>query len=146
TPAHSMTDWEISQRHKLPLKQVINEHAKITNTNTELDGKKTLEAREQIVAWINKQNLLEKTEEIDQNIATAERTGAVIEPLPKLQWFVNVDKEFVLEHSEINGIKSGGKTTLKDILRKSVEGGQTQIMPEQFAKRYFHWVDNLRDW
>ncbi len=85
TPAHSKIDEEIGERHNLESKQVINEFAKIINTNTELDGKKVLEAREIIIEKLKENNLLIEEKEITQNVSTAERTGGIIEPLPKLQ-------------------------------------------------------------
>src|SRR3989344_2815591 len=137
TPAHSMADFDIAQRHNLPAPQVINEFAKMTDTAGSLiAGKKTKEAREIIVAWLTEQGLLEKTEAIDINLATAERSGGTIEPLPKLQWFVNVNKA-VAERS--------GKT-LKELMRDAVASGKIKILPERFEKTYFHWIDNLRDW
>ncbi len=146
TPAHSMTDWEIADRHNLPRPQVINEYAKMTVGGENLLGKKTTEAREVVVAWLRDEGLLEKEEEVNQNISTAERTGGIVEPLPKLQWFVDVNKEFELPHSNLTGISSGTKTTLKQIMRTTVESGQIKIMPDYFNKTYFHWIDNLRDW
>jgi valyl-tRNA synthetase len=80
TPAHSMIDYEIAQRHDLPMKQVINEYAKMM-VDGELNGKKTTEARALVVEWLKTEGLLEKEEEITQNISTAERTGGIIEPL-----------------------------------------------------------------
>ncbi|GAC1412771.1 MAG: valine--tRNA ligase [Candidatus Doudnabacteria bacterium] len=145
TPAHSIIDYEIAQRHNLPLKQIINEYAKMS-VEGELNGKKTSEAREIIIDWLKSQDLLQKEEEIIQNISTSERTGAVIEPLPKRQWFVAVNKEFTLEHSEINGIKDGDTVTLKKLMRHVVENGQINITPENYSRIYFHWIDNLRDW
>jgi valyl-tRNA synthetase len=146
TPAHSQIDWEIAQRHGLPLKQVINEYAKMTVGGENILGKKTTEAREVVVAWLKQENLLEKEEGVNQNISTAERTGGIVEPLPKLQWFIDVNKEFILPHSEISGIPSGSKTTLKVIMKNAVESGQIKIIPDHFEKTYFHWVNNLRDW
>jgi valyl-tRNA synthetase len=146
TPAHSTVDWDIAQRHNLPVKQVINEYGKMIVQTPELAGKKIAEAREIIVEWLKKENLLEKEEEIPQNLATAERTGGIIEPLPKKQWFVGVNKEFVLKHSNIKGIASGEKTTLKKMMRAVVENGDTKIIPDRFEKIYYHWIDNLRDW
>ena len=146
TPAHSMTDWEIADRHNLPRPQVINEYAKMTVGGENLFGKKTTEAREVIVQWLRDEGLLEKEEDVNQNISTAERTGGIIEPLPKLQWFVDVNKSFELPHSKLTGIESGTKTTFKEIMRKTVESGQIKIVPEYFDKTYFHWIDNLRDW
>ncbi|HYC83395.1 MAG TPA: valine--tRNA ligase [Candidatus Paceibacterota bacterium] len=146
TPAHSQIDWEIAQRHSLPEKQVINEYGKMAAGSPELDGKKTTEARAIIVEWLKSNNLLLEEKEIDQNVATAERTGAIIEPLPKLQWFIDVNKEFVIPYSNITGIPSGSATTLKKLMKAVVENGQIEIIPERFDKIYRHWIDNLRDW
>jgi valyl-tRNA synthetase len=146
TPAHSMIDWEIAERHDLPHPQVINEYAKMMIGDERILNKKATEAREVIVEWLHTEGLLEKEEEVTQNISTAERTGGIIEPLPKLQWFVAVNKEFILSESTIAGIPSGSKTTLKDIMRKTVENNQIRIIPDYFSKTYFHWIDNLRDW
>ena len=146
TPMHSMTDWEMADRHNLTKIQVINEYAKMSVGRENLLGKKTTEAREVIVEWLKSEGLLEKEESIKQNISTAERTGGVVEPLPKLQWFIGVNKKFILPHSEINGIKSGQETTLKEIMRNAVANDQIKIIPDFFSKTYFHWIDNLRDW
>lgn len=135
TPAHSMTDWDIAQRHGLAAPQVINEYARMTVDAEELHDKKVLEAREIVVSWLTREGLLEKEESVTQSVATAERTGGVIEPLPKLQWFIAVNKE----------IPGRGKT-LKELMREPVANGAITIIPDHFGKTYFHWIDNLRDW
>lgn len=135
TPAHSMTDWEIADRHDLPKLQVINEYAKMTVGDDRILGKKTTEARDIIVEWLRNEGLLENEQEISQNVSTAERTGGIIEPLPKLQWFIDVNKE----------IPGRGKS-LRDIMREPIANGDIKIIPEYFDKTYFHWIDNLRDW
>ncbi|HWH07323.1 MAG TPA: valine--tRNA ligase [Candidatus Paceibacterota bacterium] len=145
TPAHSQTDWEIADRHDLPRPQVINEYAKMM-VEGRLSGKKTTEARELVVEWLKNEGLLLKEEEITQNISTAERTGGIVEPLPKLQWFIAVNKEFTIPHSKIPGIASGSTTTLRDLMRAAVADAGIEIMPEHASKTYFHWVDTLRDW
>lgn len=136
TPAHSMIDWEIADRHDLPRPQVINEYAKMVTESELLSGKKVAEAREIVVSWLKDNNLLEKEEDVNQNIGTAERTGGVIEPLPKLQWFINVNKPIPARENK----------TLKEIMREAVAGGGVKIIPEYFDKTYFNWIDNLRDW
>lgn len=146
TPAHSAIDWDIAQRHGLPLVQVINEYAKMSVSDERLKGKKVGEAREVIVEWLRTEGLLEKEEEVVQNVATAERTGAVIEPMPKLQWFVGANKEFVLKHSKIKGMPSGSTVTLKQLMKTVVDNGEISILPDRFEKTYFQWIDNLRDW
>lgn len=159
TPAHSVVDWEMGKRHGLPLVQVIDERGHVDVPASILAqtqnrqwfeenvqgfyGKK---ARKAIIEALREEGLLEKEEEVEQNIATAERTGGIIEPLPKLQWWIDVNKPFTLEDSSIAGIESGQETTLKEIMRKAVSQGGVTILPERFTKTYFHWIDNLRDW
>ena len=137
TPAHSMIDWEMAQRHGLPLKQVINEYAKMTVGLEGIKDKKAAEAREAVVAWLKEEGLLEKEEEIDQNVSTAERTGGIVEPLPKLQWFVAVNKP-------IN--REGTTFTLKELMMRAAETDQIKFIPERFKDIYRHWIVNLRDW
>ena len=142
----SAIDWEIAQKNNLPLKQVINEFGKMIVGLDSIKGKKTAEAREAVVEWMKSEGLLEKEEEIEHNISLAERTGGVIEPLPKLQWFVAANKKFKIGESKIKGIKKGQEVTLKELMHAAVESGQTKMIPDRFEKVYFNWIDNLRDW
>jgi valyl-tRNA synthetase len=135
TPAHSNTDWEMADRHDLPRPQVINEYARMTVAGR-LAEKKVLEARDFVVLWLKSEELLEKEKTITQNVSTAERTGGIVEPLPKLQWFINVNKP----------IKERGDRTLKDLMREPFEKEEIKIIPNYFSKTYFHWIENLRDW
>ncbi len=146
TPAHSAVDWEIASKNHLPLIPIIDEHARMAVQNPELNGKKVAEAREIVVSWLHSQKLIEKEEEIEHNVATAERTGGIIEPLPKLQWFVNVSAKFKNKSEKINGVKKGQEVTLKELMLAAVKNGQIKIVPEHFKKSYYHWIENLHDW
>jgi len=146
TPAHSFVDFEMAQKNQLPVIPVINEFARMIVGGENLNGKKTTEAREIIVKWLEENNLLEKVEEFDQNISTAERTGGIIEPLPKTQWFINVNKTFKIKKSNLTNITDGQEVTLKEIMRVSVDSGQINILPDRFEKVYHNWINNLRDW
>lgn len=137
TPAHSLADFELGNKYKLNTVTVINEFAKMTDSAGHLvAGKKTKEAREIVVTWLTENKLLEKTDEIEINISTAERTGGIIEPIPKLQWFVDVNKK----------IKERGNKSLKELMLDPVRKKEIKIMPEHFEKVYFNWIENLRDW
>ncbi len=137
TPAHSAIDAEIAQRHSLPSIQVIDEYAKMMPHTGNIAGLKVIPAREKIAAWLKENNLLIKEEEVVQNLTTAERTGGIIEPLPKIQWFIAVNRPFV---------KNGKETTLKEIMLSAVNDKKIEIVPERFEKVYVHWINNLRDW
>jgi valyl-tRNA synthetase len=80
--------------------------------------------------------LLEKEEDITQNISTAERTGGIIEPLPKLQWFIDVNKP----------IEGARQQILKELMLEPVRSGKIAILPDHYDKTYYHWIENLRDW
>jgi len=118
----------------------------MTNAGERLEGKKTADAREEVVAWLREQDLLEKEEEVPQNIGTAERTGAIVEPLPKLQWWVDVEKPFAMQGSGIPGISKGDMVSLKEVMRKAVESKAVSITPDRFEHTYFQWINNLRPW
>jgi valyl-tRNA synthetase len=136
TPAHSMIDGEIAKRHNLPSRQVINEFGKIIKSG-DLNGVNIQDARERVVQWLRDEQLLEKEELIEHNVAKAQRSGGVIEVLPKRhQFFVDVNKP----------IKERGGKTLKELMREAVANKGVRIVPERFEKNYFHWIDNLRNW
>ncbi len=145
TPAHSQTDWEIADRHDLSRTQIINEYARMTVPGM-LANKKTSEAREMVITWLKEKGLLEGEESLTHNISTAERTGGIIEPLPKRQWFIDVKKKFTIQHSKIPGIKSNTSVSLKEIMLAAVKNGGIDIIPKYFSKTYFNWINNLRPW
>lgn len=146
TPAHSQVDFDIAETHSLEHEQIIDKYGKLLPIAGEFAGLKIKDVRDKIIAKLEEKGLVEKIEDYTHNIATAERTGGTIEPQIMTQWFVAVNKPFVLPHSNINGIESGKETTLKEIMQKAVSGGQVKILPDYFDKTYFHWIDNLRDW
>jgi valyl-tRNA synthetase len=147
TPSHSGIDYEIAKRHNLDIEQVIDERGILLPIAGQFAGQHIKKARPMIVEHLQTKGLIVKIDEgYTHNVATNERGGGVIEPQIKKQWFINVNKEFVLPHSEIPGIESGATVTLKEIMRKAVDQGGVKILPDRFEKIYFHWIDNLRDW
>jgi valyl-tRNA synthetase len=150
TPAHSQIDADMAERHNLPTKPVINEYARMSVESPILKDKKVTEAREIVVSWLREQKLMIDEKEVSQNVSTAERTGGIVEPLPKLQWFINVNKEFPYQFDTLPHIKKGEKVTLKKLMLSVVGKGNTysdiKIMPDRFEKVYTNWIENLRDW
>ncbi|PCI29556.1 valine--tRNA ligase [Candidatus Wolfebacteria bacterium] len=147
TPWHDATDFGIAERHNLDKEQVIDEYGKLLPIAQEFAGIKISIARDQIVEKLQNKGLVERIDDgYVHNIATAERTGGIIEPQIKEQWFVAVNKKFVIPHSEIEGIPSGSETTLKELMLATVRKGQIDIIPERFERVYFDWIENLHDW
>lgn len=149
TPAHSATDADIAKRHDLEMIQVINESAEMMENAGMVAGMSVKEAREQVVMWLRENNLLISEEEVSQNLTTAERSGGIVEPLPKMQWFIDVNKPFSFKqssHAPISGLEDGQMISLKEIMQHVVRENCVEILPNRFEKTYFHWIDNLRDW
>ena len=135
TPWHSAADFDIAERHQLDKEQIIDERGKLLPIAGAFAGMKITEARAKIVEKLREKGLLVKEEPYTHNVATAERTGGIIEPQIKLQWFVDVNKE----------VPGRGKS-LKNLMLEPVQSGQIKIIPEYFDKTYYHWIGNLRDW
>lgn len=137
TPWHSLVDFEMAERHNLDKEQIIDEQGKLLPIAAKFSGMDIAEARPLIVEKLRAKGLVVKEEAYVHNIATAERTGGIVEPQIKRQWFVAVNKEFE---------RDGKTVTLKKLLQDAVTSGNVNILPERFSKTYFHWIDNLRDW
>ena len=146
TPAHSMTDYEMSLKHELPMIQAINEFGKMIIGTAEIVGTKMTVAREIIVKWLEEKKLIIDQQKIKQNISIAERSGGIIEPLPKIQWFIAVNKPFIFKHNSLEGIQKGQEVTLKQLMRHVITTNLIEIIPPHFEKIYFNWIDSLRDW
>lgn len=147
TPWHSMVDFEIAERHQLDKEQIIDKYGKLLPIAGEFAGMPITQAREKIVEKLRQKGLVVKIEEnYVHNLATSERTGAIIEPQIMEQWFVAVNKPFEMKRSEIPGVTVGRSITLREMMRAAVESGAVAMPQEGFKRAYFNWIDNLHDW
>jgi valyl-tRNA synthetase len=138
TPWHDVVDFDIAERHGLDREQIIDFDGKLLPIAGTFAGMHILEAREKIIDLLTEKGLVVKIDEnYVHNIATNSRGGGLIEPQIKKQWFIAVNREFE---------RDGRMVTLKQLMRESVSSDRINILPEQFGKVYFHWIDNLRDW
>ncbi len=138
TPAHSHIDFEIAQRHNLPMIQVIGNDGLMTEEAGKYRGLSIVEARTKFVSHLKKEKLLLAEEEIINNVGTSDRYGDIIEVLPMEQWFIDVNKTIPKKNK-----------TLKQLMRDAIAikgGSKVSITPKRFEKQYFRWIDNLRDW
>jgi valyl-tRNA synthetase len=143
TPAHSVVDWQMAEANNLPIVKVIDENGKIKNGFGEFSGQPVRQARKKIVEKLRAAGLLEKEEEIENNLSLCYRCETPIEPLPSKQWFIAVNKP----------VKKLGGKTIKEVAIEAVKKGlngnpkkKINIYPQRFEKNYFHWLENLRDW
>jgi valyl-tRNA synthetase len=140
TPAHSFYDWELAHEHHLPIIKVIDRRGHIRRGFGVYYSKKIKDARELIVAELIARDLLEKTEDIENNVSVCYRCETPVEPMPSRQWFINVGRK-------IPGLDKSMKELAIEAVKSGVFGREKiRIVPEKFEKNYFHWLNNLHDW
>jgi len=127
TPAHDMNDWELGRKHDLEIVSVIDEDGRMNELAGEkFQGMTKEDCREAVVRELDEQGLLVAVEDYEHNVGHCYRCKSVIEPHVSTQWFVAVKP-------------------LAEKARAAVPG-DTRILPENWEKTYFHWLDNIRDW
>ncbi|MFL5779285.1 MAG: valine--tRNA ligase, partial [Chloroflexota bacterium] len=127
TPAHDHDDYETGKRHGLPAITVLDDLAAVTGTGTAYDGLDRLEARARIVADLEARGDLEEARPHELVIGRCDRSGDVIEPRLKTQWFIRTKP-------------------LAEQALAATRRGRTRILPPRFEKTWEHWLTNIRDW
>ncbi|MBK9228070.1 MAG: valine--tRNA ligase [Ignavibacteria bacterium] len=127
TPAHDLNDFEVGQRHGLPIINVLTTDSKLNEHAEEFSGLTVDDARIKVVERLQREGLLLKIEDYTHNVAVSDRTKAVIEPFLSEQWFVSM-KELAQPAIE------------------AVNSGQIKFYPDRYVKVYNHWMINIRDW
>jgi valyl-tRNA synthetase len=127
TPAHDPVDFEVAQRHHLPLVNILNPDVTMNQNAGKYAGLDRFKCREAILADLKKEGLLVKIEPYGHSVGHCMRCNTVIEPIASKQWFV----------------KTG---PLAKPAIEVVTSGRITIIPERFTKVYLNWMENIRDW
>jgi valyl-tRNA synthetase len=127
TPAHDLTDFEVAQRHNLPLVDIMNLDATMNENAGPYQGLERFACRDKVLADLKDKKLLEKIEPYSHSVGHCGRCQTMVEPKVSLQWFVKTQP---LAKAAIEVVKEGKVT----------------IIPERFTKIYFDWMENIRDW
>ncbi|WP_353409486.1 valine--tRNA ligase [Pseudoteredinibacter isoporae] len=128
TPAHDFNDYEMGQRHNLPMINILDDDANLNSTVPEkYRGMERFAARKQIVADFEALGLLNKIDDHKLKVPRGDRTGVVIEPYLTNQWYVKTQP-------------------LADKAIKSVEDGDIKFVPQQYENMYFSWMRDIQDW
>src|SRR4051812_8947638 len=127
TPAHDKLDFEIGQRHKLPVIDVLRPDGRVDCPAVpELDGLDRFAAREKAAELLQEHGLLGKVEPHENNVGFSERSEVPIEPRLSEQWFLRYPKT---------------KEAL-DVVRAHL----IRFFPQHWEKVYAQWLENIRDW
>jgi valyl-tRNA synthetase len=127
TPAHDSVDFEIGQRHKLPIVDVLTPDGKINCPAVpELDGLDRFKARKKAAELLKEQGLLSKTEPYENNVGFSDRSDVPIEPRISEQWFLRYPKT------------KEALAVVRDHL--------IRFHPAHWEKVYAQWLENIHDW
>jgi valyl-tRNA synthetase len=127
TPAHDPTDFEVAQRHNLPLVDIMNPDATMNENAGPYQGLERFACRDRVLADLKDKKFLEKIEPYSHSVGHCARCQTMIEPKVSLQWFVQTQP-----------LAKAAIETVKD--------ARVTIIPERFTKIYFDWMENIRDW
>lgn len=151
TPAHDPNDFEVGQRHGLPMVRCFTYDGHMTGADDvkayreliesgraaedepevldcgKYAGMTTAEARKAVLADLTELGILKETEDLKHDVGTCYRCHTTIEPMVSKQWFVRMK-------------------TLAEPAVKAVEAGELRFVPERFTKTYLNWMKNTRDW
>ncbi len=127
TPAHDFDDFEMSKRHSLPSLQVIDPAGRMTAAAGKYQGMDRFKARTAILEKLQKLGVLAKADDYALSAGTCYRCGTVTEPMVSTQWFVKT------------------KSLAAEAVR-AVQEQRTRIIPQQWEKSYFEWMENIKDW
>ena len=127
TPGHDPNDFEIGRRHGLEEISVIGEDGLMTSAAGRYAGLTVEQAQARIVADLDELGAIREREEFVHTVPFSQRSGARVEPLISLQWFMNMDE---LAGPAIDAVKFG----------------HIEIHPESQSRRYVDWLENIRPW
>ena len=128
TPAHDFNDYDMGTRHTLPLLNIFNADASISDSApAPYRGLDRFDARRKIVADLDELGLVAKIDEHTLKVPRGDRSGVVIEPFLTPQWYVDAK-------------------TLAEPAIKAVEDGAIQFVPKQWENTYFSWMRDIQDW
>jgi valyl-tRNA synthetase len=127
TPAHDPVDFEVAQRHDLPLVNILNPDVTMNGNAGKYAGLDRYKCREAILADLKKSGQLVKVEPYGHSVGHCMRCQTIIEPTASRQWFVNT------------------RPLAKPAI-EAVTSGRISIIPERFTKVYLNWMENIRDW
>ena len=128
TPAHDFNDYEMGQRHDLPLLNIFTIDAAINeNGPAAYQGMDRYDARRQIVRDLQSLDLIDKIKDHTLVVPRGDRSGAVVEPYLTDQWYVKIQP-------------------LAEPAIAAVESGAIRFVPDNWSKTYFEWMHNINDW
>ncbi|HYC38994.1 MAG TPA: valine--tRNA ligase [Chitinophagaceae bacterium] len=127
TPAHDMNDYQLAQKHGLPIVEILNDDGTLSADARLYIAEDRFQARKKVVEDLRAADQLEKIEDYVHQVGYSERTDVVVEPRLSMQWWVRM--------------KELAEPALQAMLNDEI-----RFYPPKFRNLYRHWMENIRDW
>ncbi|KAL8908804.1 MAG: hypothetical protein Q9171_005304 [Xanthocarpia ochracea] len=127
TPAHDHNDFNLGKKHDLTFINILNEDGTLSSNAGPFAGEKRFNARYGVIEELKKLGLFMKQEPNKMVVPICSRSGDVVEPLLKPQWWMKMEP---LTKPAID----------------VVESGELTIRPDVQKQQYLQWMRNLQDW
>ncbi len=138
TPAHDTNDYQVGQRHSLPMITIFTLDAQVVSHLEEIPeayrGLDRFVARKALVAQLEAEGLLVEVKKHKLMVPRCARTGQIIEPMLPDQWFVAMTKP-----------GAQGKSIAEQAI-EAVDSGEVKFVPENWVNTYNQWMKNIQDW
>ena len=130
TPAHDPNDFEVGNRHNLERICIMNDDATMNeNVPTKYQGMTREECRGAVLEDLKEQGLLLEVEPLVHEVGHSERTGVMVEPMIKKQWFVKMD------------------TLASNLLNiQTDKDNKVNFIPSKFENILKSWMTDCHDW
>ena len=129
TPAHDPNDFEVGNRHNLERIVIMNDDATMNEHAGKYQGMSREECREAVLKDLEKEGLLLEVEPLVHEVGHSERTGVMVEPMIKKQWFVKMRP---LADNVLETQKKKDK--------------KVNFVPSRYEKTMNHWMEITYDW
>lgn len=127
TPGHDLNDFKTSQRHDIAVINIFNKDGTVNEEGGQFTGLDRFAARKAVKQALQTKGLARGSRKHLMTLPRSQRSGTIVEPMISTQWFVKMKP-------------------LAEPAITAVQDGRTQIIPEDWAKTYFHWLNNIEDW
>lgn len=127
TPAHDTNDYQLGQKHNLPIVDIFNDDGTLNSEAQIFVGEERFEARKKIVKELEAKGYIVKIDDYSSEVGYSERTDVVVEPRLSLQWWVDMKKIY--------------SPALKAVVDDDIK-----FYPVKFKNLYRHWMENIKDW
>ena len=127
TPSHDPNDFALGKRHNLEFINILNDDGTMNKNTGSFAGQRRFDARYSVVQALEEKGLFVKKENNPMKVPICSRSGDVIEPLLKPQWWMKME--------EMTATALG-----------AVKDGRIKILPESAEKSYYSWLSKPQDW